>query len=286
MKLRYKILLATFVLALAVGGLAFYLQRYNIPVLMPEGVIADKQRNLIIFATLLGLLVVVPVFIMLFFVALKYREGNTKAKYSPDWDSNRWIEGLWWGIPLVIIAVLGVVTWQSSHELDPYRPLDSERKPLNVQVVALQWKWLFIYPDQGIASVNALHMPANTPVNFEITADAPMNSFWVPSLGSQIYAMSGMTSKLHLEANNTGSYDGMSANISGEGFSKMRFKANAMSVADFNEWVAKTQNSPDGLDMARYDTLANPGVEESPSYYVLKKGDLYDTIVMKYMGSH
>ena len=286
MKLRYKILLATLVLALAVGGLAFYLQGYNIPVLMPEGVIADKQRNLIIFATLLGLLVVVPVFIMLFFVAVKYRESNTKAKYSPEWDSNRWIEGLWWGIPLVIIAVLGVVTWQSSHELDPYRPLDSERKPLNVQVVALQWKWLFIYPDQGIASVNALHMPANTPVNFELTADAPMNSFWIPSLGSQIYAMSGMTSKLHLEANNTGSYDGMSANISGEGFSKMRFKANAMSVADFNEWVAKTQDSHDGLDMTRYDTLADPGVEESPSYYVLKKGDLYDTIVMKYMGSH
>lgn len=286
MRLRYKILLATVALTLAVGGLAFYLQGYNIPVLMPEGVIADKQRNLIIFATLLGFLVVIPVFIMLFFVAVKYRESNTKAKYSPDWDSNRWIEGLWWGIPLVIIAVLGVVTWQSSHELDPYRPLDSERKPLNVQVVALQWKWLFIYPDQGIASVNALHIPANTPVNFELTADAPMNSFWIPSLGSQIYAMSGMTSKLHLEANTVGSYDGMSANISGEGFSKMRFKANAMSISDFNDWVTKTQNSPEGLDMATYDTLADPDVEESPSYYVLKKGDLYDTIVMKYMGSH
>lgn len=287
MKLRYKILFGALLIVLAMSGLAFYLQGYNVPVLMPEGVISDQQRTLIVWATFLGLLVVVPVFIMLFAVALKYREGNTRPKkYMPNWDSNRWIEGLWWGIPLIIITILGVITWQSSHQLDPYRPLASDRKPVNVQVVALQWKWLFIYPDQGIASVNALHFPANTPVNFQLTADAPMNSFWIPSLGSQVYAMNGMSSKLHLEANNVGSYDGMSANISGEGFSKMRFKANAMSVADYNEWVTKTQKSQDGLDMPMYEKLAEPGVQDSPSYYVLKKGDLYDTIIMKYMGSH
>jgi cytochrome o ubiquinol oxidase subunit 2 len=280
-----KIALGLVALFGVIGIVALLLQNANMPVLMPKGVIADKERQLLIIATLLGLIVVVPVFIMLFFVAWKYREGNAKAKYSPNWDSNRWIEGLWWGIPLIIISVLGVIAWQSSHELDPYKSLVSNTKPVKIQVIALQWKWLFLYPDQGVASTNMVNFPVNTPVDFEITADAPMNSFWIPSLGSQVYAMTGMSTELHLQANDVGSYDGRSANISGEGFADMQFSAHAMLQTDFNQWAEVARQSSNPLTLDTYTQLAQPSREKSPRTYVLRQSDLYDTIVMKYMGA-
>jgi cytochrome o ubiquinol oxidase subunit 2 len=183
----------------------------------------------------------------------------------------------------VIIVILGVVTWQSSHELDPYKDLDSSVAPVNVQVVALQWKWLFIYPDQQIATVNELIIPEKTPINFTITSDAPMNSFWIPSLGSQVYAMSGMSTELRLMADKTGEYRGSSANISGTGFADMNFMAKSRTKADFDAWVQQTKHLDTGLDEATYKTLAEPDVKERPLYYSLKDVDLYDKIIMKYM---
>lgn len=277
-----------FVLAVAViiGGtavLAWFLRDANFAVLNPKGWVASQQKDLIIFTLLLSAIVVIPVFALTFMIAWKYRAGNTKAKYTPDWDKNALIETIWWGIPCAIILVLGIITWQTSHSLDPYKPLNSEVKPLNVQVVALEWKWLFIYPDQGVASVNLLEIPEDTPINFTITSDAPMNSFWIPSLGGQVYAMSGMSTKLHLIASEPGDYRGSSANISGEGFSKMAFTARAAAQTDFNAWVKNVKKENHHLTAQKYDELAKPAVAGSPSFYVLKAPGLYDKIVMKYM---
>lgn len=286
MKGKLKIVLGGLLVLAAIGVAFFLLKDISLPVLMPKGVVGEKERNLFIFTTILGLLVVIPVFIMLFYVAWKYREGNTKAKYNPNWDRSKTIEGIWWGIPCAIILLLGVVTYFSSHELDPFKPLRSDVKPVKIQVVALQWKWLFIYPEYNIASVNDVRFPVSTPVNFELTSDAPMNSFWIPSMGSQIYAMSGMSTKLHLQANEVGDFAGSSANISGEGFSSMRFVARSTTNADFEKWVNDTKTSGEPLAAEEYDKLHEPSIEKTYRYLVLKKPDLYDTIVMKYMGAH
>lgn len=278
-----KIIIPVVVIIGGLGVLAWLLQDSNATVLNPQGTIANQQRDLIIFTLALSAIVVIPVFVLTFVIAWRFRAGNHKAKYRPNWESNRVLESIWWGIPIVIIAILAVVTWRTSHSLDPYKPLDSNTKPLEVQVVALQWKWLFIYPEQHIATANMLKFPEKTPLNFTITADAPMNSFWIPSLGGQVYAMSGMSTQLHLMADSTGTYYGRSANISGEGFSDMNFAATSLTRADFDKWVQGVQQSADDLDMAAYDKLAKPGTMEKPMAYALAKQDLYDTIVMKYM---
>lgn len=284
MKKKLAVGIGILALAGAIAAIVWLLQGTDIPVLNPQGSIAAQQRDLIIVALLLSAIVVVPVFILTFFIAWKYRASNHKAKYTPDWQSSRLLETIWWGIPCAIIIVLSVITWKTSHSLDPYKPLDSTTRPVEVQVVALQWKWLFIYPEYQIASVNMLQFPEKTPVNFTITADAPMNSFWIPSLGGQVYAMSGMSTKLHLISNETGSYTGKSANISGEGFARMNFTAKAVSQNDFNAWTRAVKESPKSLDMASYTELAKPDEAKEPIYYSLTDNDLYDTIVMKYMG--
>lgn len=280
-----KILIALGILfAIAtIVATALYLQNYNIQILNPKGDIADRQRELIIFATALAALVIVPVFALTVTFAYKYRATNTKAKYTPEVHGNRKLETVWWGIPIAIIGVLSVVTWVTSHSLDPFKPLDSDVTPITVEVVALQWKWLFIYPEQNIASVNYLQFPVNTPVNFKITADAPMNSFWIPQLGGQIYAMTGMSTKLHLIANAVGSYNGSSANISGEGFAGMKFIANASSVDDFDAWVYKVQQSPDVLDSETYNMLAEPSKNNPVTNYATVEQGMYSSVLNKYM---
>lgn len=283
MKRLIKIIAALLVVGAIVAGVTVLLKGVNIDVLNPQGEIARKEHQLIIFTLLLSLVVVIPVFVMLIAFSLRYRESNKRAAYRPNWEGNRLLETIWWGIPCVIIVILGVVTWQSSHELDPYKDLDSSVAPVNVQVVALQWKWLFIYPDQQIATVNELVIPEKTPINFTITSDAPMNSFWIPSLGSQVYAMSGMSTKLRLMADKTGEYRGSSANISGTGFADMNFLAKSRTKTDFDTWVQQTKSLDSGLDEASYKTLAEPDVKKQPLYYSLKDPDLYDKIIMKYM---
>jgi cytochrome o ubiquinol oxidase subunit 2 len=255
----------------------------NIQVLNPKGEIGFKQRQLIIVATLLMLIVAIPVIVLTFVFDWKYREGSRRAKYTPDWDRSPLIESLWWGVPGAIVVVLAIIAWKSSHELDPFKPLEASAKPLKVQVVALQWKWLFIYPEQNIATVNFVQFPEQTPIDFEITADAPMNSFWIPQLGGQVYAMPGMKTKLHLIANAVGTFKGCSANLSGEGFAGMTFTAKSCSEAEFEHWVALTKQSSNSLDADVYFQLAEPSRDNVVKSYLLLQEDLYDQIVMKYM---
>ena len=213
----------------------------------------------------------------------KYRSDH-KEKYDPEWADHPLAEIIWWGVPCAIVGVLSVLCWKSSHELDPFKPLDAPGKPVTIQVVALQWKWLFIYPEYNIATVNFVQFPVNTPINFLITADAPMNSFWIPNLGGQIYAMPGMQSKLHLLANEeAGSFPGSSANLSGTGFSGMRFTAKASSLSDFEAWVAQVRAVPQKLDLDSYKTLAKPSENNPAASFLLQKADLFDWIMMKFM---
>lgn len=280
---KYSLLLVGFI-AVGLAAVLYVLsQGVDIPLLDPKGLIALKEKNLIITAVLLMLIVVIPVYILTFLIAWKYRADNTSASYTPDHDHDFRIEIFWWAVPIIIICILGVITWKSTHDLDPFRPLDSTVQPLKVQVIALNWKWLFIYPEQGIATVNFLQFPENTPIAFEITGDSPMNSFWIPALGSQIYAMAGMSTKLHLIADGIGSYDGLSANFSGEGFSGMKFTAQSVSREDFDQWVSSVQQIPSALDVAEYTRLAAPSANVPPVYYGSADLGLYNTVVLKYM---
>jgi cytochrome o ubiquinol oxidase subunit 2 len=261
----------------------WYMATHNLAVLDPQGMIGEKERDLIITASLLMLIVVVPVFVLAWAFAWRYREENKNAKHAPDWEHNYIAEYCWWGVPVIIIVILGILTWKSSHELNPFTPIDSETKPIVVQAVALEWKWLFLYPEQGIATVNFIQFPEKTPINFEITSDAPMNSFWIPALGGQIYAMPAMRSKLHLIANKCGSYRGASANISGDGFAGMTFTAKSCSVEEFDQWVQEVKKSPKQLNLSTYNKLLEPSQYDPVAYFVLGQNDLFDQILMKYM---
>lgn len=281
-KIKFVIigLLALIVLTLIVG----YFKHANVQVFNSAGSIGAKERNLMLFALGLSLIVVIPVYILLFSIAWRYRESNhKKAKYSPDLGGNRFAEAVWWLIPTILITILSVVAWQSSHTLDPYRHIASSTKPMKIEVVALDWKWLFIYPEQHIASINFVQFPVNTPVEFLITADAPMNSFWIPQLGGQIYAMPGMSTQLNLIADRTGSFHGSSANISGEGFSGMAFTAKSSSDNDFNAWVKSAQHSPQRLDSSAYNQLAQPSQNNPVTYYSKPQPELYNLIIAKYL---
>ena len=250
----------------------------------PVGQVGVEERNLIITATLLMLLVVVPVILMTLIFAWKYRASNKNATYAPKWSHSTKIEVVIWTVPILIIIALGVITYKSTHALDPYRPLESDVKPVTIEVVALDWKWVFIYPEQGIATVNKIVFPANTPVNFRITSDSVMNSFFIPGLGGQIYAMAGMTTKLHLIANKNAEMDGISANYSGAGFTGMKFKAIATSEEDFNAWVAEVKASPKQLDNAEYAALEKPSENNPVELYSTVTPNLFQLIIDKYEG--
>lgn len=280
---KIKSLLLLLIAPSVTAGVWVYLKSANIPVLEPSGTVGDKQKDLIIITVVLSLIVVIPVYIMLIGFAWRYREGNKQAKYDPGFTHSRLLEGIWWAIPLAIITVLAVITYRSSHELNPFKPLDN-RPEMKIQVVSLQWKWLFIYPKEGIASLNVVKLPSNTPIDFEITSDAPMNSFWIPQLGGQIYAMSGMSTHLRLDAKKTGTYAGSSANISGKEFSSMSFNAQAQTQSDFNKWADRVKrSSPNILDRGTYEILAKPSIEQGETYFGSVEPGLFDKIVSKYM---
>lgn len=276
-KLRSALLaLLTFGLTLSMGGC-------KIAVLDPKGIIAADEKQVMITAVCLMLLVVIPVILLNFFFAWRYRASNTKATYKPEWSHSTILEIICWTVPCIIIGVLGALTWITSHQLDPYKPLDSKVKPLIVQVVAMDWKWLFIYPAQNIATVNYLQLPVNVPVRFLITADAPMNAFQIPQLAGQIYAMPGMQTKLNIMASETGSYSGFSANISGDGFSGMKFIAKVTSQDEFNRWVKSVKKAPAKLTQKMYDQLAKPSENDPVQYFSFAQKDIYNGIIMKYM---
>jgi cytochrome o ubiquinol oxidase subunit 2 len=255
--------------------------------LRPSGYVAAQQGQLVVISTLLMLLIIVPVIAFTLVFAWRYRESNTTAPYTPEWDHSIQLELLIWAAPLLIIIALGAITWIGTHTLDPYRSLtriDAERpvpgnvEPLNVEVVALDWKWLFIYPDHNIAVVNELAAPVDTPIHFKITASSVMNSFFVPALAGQIYAMPSMATSLHAVINRPGEYAGFSANYSGAGFSDMRFKFLGMSAADFDRWVQKAK-AGGALSRGIYMQLERPSEREPVRRYGAVAPDLFDAIV-------
>jgi cytochrome o ubiquinol oxidase subunit 2 len=228
---------------------------------------------------------VVPVIALTIIFAWHFRAGNTKAKYRPDFAHSLPIEIVVWVIPCLIVGALGVITWDSTHTLDPYRRIAAgDRKPINVEVVALDWKWLFIYPDLHIASVNQMAMPVGTPVAFNITSDTVMNSFFIPQLGTQIYAMAGMQTRVHLVADHPGTYGGISANFSGDGFSDMKFDAIATDQAGFDAWVQKVRQSNGTLDGAAMAKLEQPSQDAPVSYFGTVEGDQFKTLLSSFSG--
>jgi cytochrome o ubiquinol oxidase subunit II len=254
----------------------------NLDVLNPKGSVGLAEKSLIMDSTIAMLIVVIPVIALTALFAWRYRASNKAASYLPKWAHSTRIEIVVWAVPTLIIAYLAMLTWTSTHALDPYKPLQSSVKPINVEVVALDWKWLFIYPDLGIASVNQIEFPTDTPLNLRITSDSVMNSFFIPQLGGQIYAMAGMQTQLHLIANEAGDYAGASANFSGKGFSDMKFRAIATSNADFAAWVQKVKASPGQLSPDVYNSLAAPSEKNPVHYFAHVDSALFNNIIAKY----
>jgi len=250
----------------------------------PKGPIASQQKDLIILSFLVMLIVVVPVLIMTVVFAVKYRAKNTDNEYLPNWAHSSKIEWVVWSVPLAIILILGIITYRTSFSLDPREPIESEQATMRVHVVALDWKWLFIYPEQEVAVVNELAIPVNTPVEFLVTSDTVMNSFFVPQLGSMIYAMSGMENQLYLKADEPGVYRGMASNYSGFGFSGMKFKAHAMEPADFDAWLQQVKAAPEALTDERYLELKAKSKDHPVEYFSAVNPLKFTHIIEQYTG--
>jgi cytochrome o ubiquinol oxidase subunit 2 len=260
----------------------------NTVVLNPSGDVAAQEAHLIIVSVALMLLIIVPVFVLIVWFAFKYRASNTEAAYEPDWDHSTKLELVIWGAPLLIIIVLGLVTWISTHKLDPYRPLDriaegrpvpASTKPLVVQVVAMDWKWLFIYPEQGIATVNELVVPVDVPVRFKVSATSVMNAFYVPEMAGMVYAMPGMEITLNAVQNKPVQSFGISSNYSGAGYSDMKFGYRGVPQGDFDGWVQSVKAAGGNLDRANYLTLEKPSIKEPVRRYAAVDGDMYYRIL-------
>ena len=257
--------------------------REYIAVLFPKGIIGLEERNLLLIIQVLMLFIILPVYVLTFLFSWRYRADNKNATYDPHLVDHKVAEVIWWGIPLIMTLIVGGITWVKTYQLDPYKPIPSDNKEIVIQVVALQWKWLFIYPQEKVAVVNFLQIPKDTPIRFEITADAPMNSLWIPHLGGQIYAMPGMKTQLNLIANETGDFRGSSANISGEGFSGMHFITRASSEEEYLGWLEKAKQSKNALDWLSYTQLATPSQNTPVELYTLKDESLFEQVLMKFM---
>lgn len=251
----------------------------------PKGPIAETQMDLIIMTTLIMLIIVIPTTIMGVWFPRRYRKGNTNHEYKPEWEHSNKIEFFVWAIPVVIIVILSYYTYVTSHSLDPRKPIESDNKPLVVQVVAMDWKWLFIYPEYEIATVNELAIPVDTPIEFLVTSDTVMNSFFIPNLGSQIYAMSGMENRVNLMATEPGTYKGFSSNYSGFGFSGMKFEAYASDDETFLAWVDKVKGSSNPLDEKQLATLQVKTKDVKPMFYSSVNPLLFSEIIEKYAGA-
>lgn len=283
-----KRMLSKLVRGVAVASMFSLLGGCNLVVIDPSGDIASQQSDLIIVSTILMLLIIVPVMALTVFFAWKYRQSNKDAEYDPEWHHSTKLEVIIWSAPLVIIIALGAITWVTTHTLDPYRPLDridAERplpkghKPMVVEVVSLDWKWLFVYPEQGIATVNELAAPIDTPIQFKITSSGIMNSFFIPALAGQIYSMAGMETKLHAVINEEGIYDGFSGNYSGEGFSHMRFKFHGLSQEGFDNWVNDVKADENFLGRSQYLELEKPSIDEPVHHFSAVDPELYTAIL-------
>lgn len=282
--MKKKILIGILAIVIGVIGIAIVLSSKHALVVHPKGVIAQSELELILTNIFLMLIVIVPTYLLLFSVVWKYCIKKENVKYNPEHTFGPVGELVMWGFPSIVIAVMGVVTWDATHKLNPYKPLESDNKPLTIQVVALDWKWLFIYPEQGIATLNYLYIPERTPIHFKLTADAsPMNSFWIPQLSGQIYSMTGMTTQLYLMADGPGEYTGRAVEINGEGYADMTFQVKSSSQKDFEKWVELVKKSSLHLNMDSYNKLVKPSVDKAVIHYSEVEQDLFQQIVHKYM---
>jgi cytochrome o ubiquinol oxidase subunit 2 len=252
-------------------------------VLDPKGPIAIAERQILFNALGIMLAIVIPTILATLGVAAWFRASNRRARYLPDFEYSGRLEVLVWAIPAMTVILVGGVAWVGAHDLDPRKPMASTTKPINVQVVSLDWKWLFIYPEEGIASVNQLTIPDGTPVNFELTSSGVMNSFFVPQLGSQIYTMAGMVTRLELQADHPGTYRGLSAQYSGNGFADMRFSVDAVSAEDFARWVDATRSAGPVLDQQAYAELVKPSQAVVPFTYRAVASELFGGVVSSVM---
>lgn len=276
-------------LVLGLGSLALVLGHFmagkNIAVLNSQGLISQQQHSLLVKVILMLLVVTVPVVLLLYFTAWKYRESNTKIAYHPSSRHSKSFVFIIWAFPISVFVIFMFIMVPATHKLEPRKTIASTVEPLTIQVIAMRWKWLFLYPNQKVASVNFVQIPKNTPVEFELTADdAPMSSFWIPNLGGQLYAMTGHVNRLNLLATKAGDYRGSTAEINGAGFSEMLFTASVGSADDFDTWVQNIRRGDALLDTAAYNNLVKPSEHNSTAFYGSYQNGLYESVIAKYMG--
>lgn len=262
-------------------------KEHFIGMLNPKGIIAYQERKLFFDTLALMMIVVLPVIIMSITFVYHYQVSHKIRDYKPNWGHNVYLEILWWGIPCFIILILATMTWKKTHELDPYQRIAGhDQKPMLVQVIALPWKWLFIYPEQKIATVNYLEIPLGQQVEYWITTDnVPMSAFFIPQLGSQIYAMAGMRTRLHLLASEPGVYDGLNTQYNGDGFSDMHFEVHVVEPKELQQWFAQVKKSPNALTDAVYNQLLSPSIADKPKLFSGIENDRFDKVIMLYMNS-
>lgn len=252
------------------------------PLISPKGPIALAERNLLVTAFLVMMIVTIPVFVMTLLIVWRYRASNPQGSYTPRWTGSWKLEAAIWVVPAIIVVVLGVLLWTQTHKLDPYRRITGGNNAFEVQAIAQDWKWLFVYPDLGVASVNELAFPADRPVRITITSDTVMNSFMIPALGGQIYAMAGMTTRLNLIADEPGVFTGRNTMYSGDGFADQHFQAHAMSDEDFAAWTEKLKAADKALDAREYVELVKPSWANPVTYYSTYEPNLFDIVLSKY----
>jgi len=276
--MRYGLLAAVLIGVATLGGCTD-------GVFDPKGPVALAEREILLNSLGIMLAIVIPVILATLGVAFWFRASNERARYRPNFTYSGRLEMLVWSIPAMTVFLVGGVAWVGSHDVSPRKPIASTVKPLRVQVASLDWKWLFIYPDQGVASVNRLTIPVGTPVSLELTSSGVMNSFFVPQLGSQIYTMAGMITRLHLQADHPGTYRGFSAQFSGDGFSDMHFDADAMPDEKFAQWLDTARSAGLELDVNTYADLAKPSTAVPPFTYRAVAPGLFDSILVSEMPS-
>ncbi|QCI24510.1 ubiquinol oxidase subunit II [Buchnera aphidicola (Muscaphis stroyani)] len=265
-------------------SVVFLLNGCDSVLLNPHGLVAIKERSLILTVFIIMLLVIVPVIFMTIYFSIKYKASNQNQIYKPNWSDSKKIEITVWTIPILIIFFLAFLSWNSSHELDPKKPIESKNSSIKIDVIALDWKWLFIYPEYNIATINEIVFPINHPVIFRITSNSVMNSFFIPSLGSQVYAMPGMTTQLNLISNYSGKYKGISSNYSGKGFSNMKFTVLCVSKnKEFMRWVKKIQNSNKKINTKKnFKIISDPSENNFIEYFSDVKKNLFDEIIHQF----
>ncbi len=259
---------------------------FSLGMLNPKGLVTYHERKLFFDTLALMLIVVIPVIIMSFAFVYHYQVSHKVRDYKPNWSHSYFLEVIWWTIPCVIIVVLAILTWKKTHELDPYTRLPGyqDKPPMLIQAIALPWKWLFIYPEQNIATVNFLQIPIDQQVEFWITADnVAMSAFFIPQLGSQIFAMAGMRTRLHLIAEEIGTYNGLNTQYNGAGFSDMHFTVNVVQAEEMQTWIKQVKQSALSLSDANYDNLLKPSIGDSPQYFSSVEPELFDNVIMTYM---